>query len=389
MKKRSIGNVQHLGDNKYRLRVSAGYDDFGKRIQVSKVVEARTATEAERQLLNLYRERMKKASSSRDDTDPKTLGELYEFWMENHVKKNLEARTIEYYQDHWERYLIDKRNTKIANIRPALIVKIVNGVEAGDRTKQGVYAMLRTILRRSKSWGLISENPCAELTPPHYESEERDVYSEDELRTVISALADVPVKYQLIVWLAAVRGLRRQEIAGLNWLKGDIDFTRKTLKIQRAVVRVKKVGLVVKETKSKKSIRTLYLSEDLERMFSLHKQEQEAEAELLGDKWANEGWVFTGPFGKPINPDRISTWWSNFVENLDVKKIRFHDLRHTAASLMLSNSADILSVASALGHSRKSTTLDIYGHVLEDRKIKSLQILDDVVTKAPSAKSNL
>ena len=201
--KRAIGNIQNLGDGKYRLRVSAGFDDFGRRLQPSKIVCAKSDTDAERQLLKLYND-SKRGTGMAKDT-PKTLGELYDRWIKNHVEPTLEARTQDYYKDLWKRYLDDKRNTKITNLRPSVIQKIIKDVDAGDRTKQGVYALLRALLNRSKRWGYIDHNPCDNVDPPRYNSAEREVFSYSDLEYLVEALKDVPAKYQLAVWLAVSR----------------------------------------------------------------------------------------------------------------------------------------------------------------------------------------
>ena len=101
MANRSIGNIQQLAEGKYLLRFSAGFDDFGKRIQVSKTVHCANEKEAERLLMEFYKER-EKCRDDRITAKPQTLAQLYDEWMKNHVEKKLRPRTRAFYRNLWE-----------------------------------------------------------------------------------------------------------------------------------------------------------------------------------------------------------------------------------------------------------------------------------------------
>ena len=140
--------------------------------------------------------------------------------------------------------------------------------------------------------------------------------------------------------------------------------------------------MIEKVPKSKGSERKLGISPDLVHLFQVQQEDQLQQKIALGNKWNEQGWIFTTWDGHLASSDSISNWWACFLADKKIKYIRFHDLRHTAASLMLASTADILSVSGVLGHSRKSTTLNIYGHMLDDGKTQTLQIMDDIMSSA-------
>jgi len=377
-KERSIGSITWIGPNKCRLRVSAGYDDYGRRIQPSKIVTATSETDAERQLLALYNER-NKFINERVSKSPKTLDEMYDTWMRDHVIQNCEARTIEYYRELWERYIKDKSGAKLKTLSVRHIQGIINGVDAGSRTKQGVFALLRAMLNKAVKWEYMDENPCKKIDPPKYEAGKKDVYNKKDLQTMVDLLKSKPVIFQLAVWLATSRGMRREEIVGLKW--NDINFDDNAITVRRAVVRVKKKGLIEKDTKTGDE-RILPLSPELIALLKKLRAEQSERRLQLGNKWVDKGWLFAGWNGEVISPDTITRWWKEFCTENNLRNIRFHDLRHTAATVMLTNKADIASVSSILGHSRQSTTLNIYSHVLNQSKSEALWSLDSTLSSA-------
>lgn len=383
-KNRSIGNIKNLGNGKYILRVSAGFDDYGRRMQFSRTVTATSDTDAERQLMKLYQEKTKLVQG-RGSQSPKTLNAAYAEWIDNHVKPNLERRTLQYYEDLWDRYIDAKGGAKLNKLSPRIIQDIINNVNAGQRTKQGVYSMLRAMLNKAVKWGYIADNPCNKLDSPKYETAPKDVYTQLDLKNMFSCLVKEPVIYQLATWLAVSRGARREEIVGLKW--DDVDFEQKTIYIRRAAVRIKKEGMIEKSTKNKKSQRVLSLSDDLMALFRIHKAQQDHQRLLAGSKWQDEGWVFANWRGELYSSDTITNWWCGFLKSNDLKKIRFHDLRHTAATTLLINNVDIASVSNILGHSRQSTTLNVYSHVISDSKAAAFNALDTAIEDAKKRKA--
>lgn len=380
MTNRSIGNIQQLAEGKYLLRFSAGFDDFGKRIQVSKTVRCANEKEAERLLMEFYKER-EKCRDDRITAKPQTLAQLYDEWMRNHVEKQLKPRTKEYYANLWKWYLQDKGGIKLKSITPKHIYKMLEDVNGKRMTtecaRQGVYKTLRAILSKGVLWGYLSSNPCDRVTPPKYRPKEKEVYDHETLSRMFGLLAHEELKYQAVVYFAVLCGLRKQEIVGLKW--EDIDFTANCFCVQRAATRIVGMGTIAAETKKQSSIRKIALPSVLSVTLRKYYKEQTENRLKAGGKWRDEGWIFTQWDGAIMDIDTPSQWWAKFIARNGLPHTTFHCLRHTAATYLIKSGVDVSTVSGILGHAQKSTTLNIYSHVIEDAKEQAIPALESAV----------
>lgn len=375
-KKRSIGYIKKLGDNKYLLRLSLGFDDFGKRLQPSKTVAASSDREAERLLYEFYNER-EKLKVQHASLVPETLGELYAEWMNNHVKKSLKRQTILWYTQLWDNHVIHASRLKLSVLAPTHIYKIVDGVN-GARTKNAVFKMLKAICNKGVKWGYITTNPCNRVDTPKYSAPEQSVLSPDEIKTVYDAIKYEPLKYQAIFYFAVICSLRRESIIGFKW--SDIDFKNNQLKVKFAAIYIPGEGVVADEPKTEKSKVTLHLPDILKETLIKLNNEQLREKKKWGDKWVDEGWIFTQQNGKVMYPSTATHWWKKFAKKYDIKDVPLHGLRHTAATYMIKNNVPISTVSGVLGHAKISTTVNTYAHVIEDTKEAAINVMESVIT---------
>ncbi len=380
-KTRSIGNVKHIGGNKYILRISAGFDEYGKRIQLSRTIEATSETDAERQLMKFYSER-DKLTQARTSEAPTTLQGLYDEFEKNHINK-LRPNTQDYYTNMWTRYLKEYGKTKLKSLTPKSVYGILDKTKVGDKTKRAVYGMLFTMCRRGVNWGYMDKNPCENVDPPKYIAAEKRPYNETELTDVIEAMKNEPVRNQLFFYCAAMLGMRRSEIAALKW--GDIDFEAKTVSIRRAAGKAAGRGAYAAGTKNTRSERVLNLPDTLATLFRLHRAEQNEHRFKLGSKWIDEGWVFTKWGGGMIYVDTLTNTWTDFLKaHPKLEKTNFNALRHTAATLMIKNNVAVSTVSGILGHAQTSTTLNIYTHAIEDAKKEALHTMENIFNLKPA-----
>lgn len=382
MAKRSIGHVKKLAEGKYLLRLSAGFDDYGKRVQPSKTVYCKNDREAEAALMEFYKER-DKIISDRTQEGPDTLAQMYKEWVDNHVSKKA-IQTQSFYESLWKNYVKDKGKIKLKSILPKHIFEIIDNVD-GDRSKQAVFKMLKAMLNKGVKWGYISENPCNRIDAPQYQSEEKRGLTKDEIDLVMAELPNHELKYQAAVMLAMMCGLRLQEVVGLKW--SNINFDNDMLNIKQAAISEKGKGTVEGKTKTKKSVRALRLPSAAK---VLLKRMQKAQAERrlkLGDKWIDEGWIFTQWNGKLLNLSTVSKWWHDFAKELKIEGVTFHGLRHTAATYLITSGVDIITAAGILGHAKPSTTMNIYGHLIEDTKINAMADLEKTFTSKPKKRA--
>jgi integrase len=379
VQKRSIGNIRNLGNEKYLLRLSAGFDDFGKRITFSKTILAKSEKEANIALCKFIADK-DKLLEEKNTGIPETLGQLYSEWMKNHCEANLQDRSIQYYKDLWENHIKIYSKAKIKLFSAKMVYEILNNVKAGQRTKQGVYIMLNAMFNKAIQWEYMQINPCSRVDRPKYEAEEKKVYDENELEPILTAVNTQPLKYQAIFYFAVLCGIRRSEIVGLKWT--DIDFKNNIFTIKRAATATKGKGTYEKPTKSKKSNRKLKLPEILTPILKSIRTEQLKDVVKLQELWHNEGWIFTKWNGEIMCVTTPTQWWIKFLKsNPALPKTNFHSLRHTLASLLIKKGVDVATLSNILGHAQKSTTMNIYAHDYESSKNEALTLAENTILK--------
>ena len=252
MQKRNIGSYRWLPNGKCLLRISCGFDDYGKRLQFTKTVECKSDREAEKLLMLFYTER-EKEYAARVNAAPDTLEKLYNEWIANHVERNLSYQTKTFYENMWNLHIKSKGKIKLKNIKPKNLYEILDGAD-GDRTKKGIFQLLNAMFNKAIKWGYMLDNPCKRIDPPQYSPDEKTILNENDLEIVAKKLPSEPLKYQAIFYLAVLLGMRRQEIVALSWDK--IDFKENTLLIKNGAVQIKGKGTAIKETKTKSSKRS-------------------------------------------------------------------------------------------------------------------------------------
>ena len=383
--KRSIGHIKKLEGDKYLLRLSLGYDDFGKRIQPSKVVHCSSDREAERMLMDFARERERFANTPTVKI-PDTLEKLYAEWTENHVKINLAPKTAEYYGYLWSGHLKPYSKLKIKHATAKNIYQILSSI-CTDKTKNAVFKLLKAIFNKAIQWGYMEFNPCDRIDTPKYKPKEKKTLSEKDIKRAMAALPNEEIKFQAIFHFAAVCGMRRQEIIALKW--SDINFADRNFTIQRAATQIHGTGTITKDTKTDKSTRTLPMSDSLKVILLRLMSEQREQKYKLGDLWVDEDWVFTQWNGSIMCLQTPSHWWRDFAKANNIEGVTFHGLRHTAASYMIKNNVPISTVSGVLGHAQTSTTLNIYTHVIEDTKRAAIDVMANLLTENNTTKEKV
>ena len=179
--------------------------------------------------------------------------------------------------------------------------------------------------------------------------------------------------------VAAFYGLRRGEVCGLKW--DAIDFERGTLTVKRTVTSIQldgKTQMIEQESaKTKSSMRTLPLVGSFKEYFQKVKEAQALNKKVCGNcyNYKYDGFVFVDEMGDLLRPDYLTTQFPAFIQRHGMKKMRFHDLRHSCASLLLANGVPLKQIQDWLGHSDFSTTANIYAHLDYSSKISSAQAM--------------
>lgn len=181
------------------------------------------------------------------------------------------------------------------------------------------------------------------------------------------------------VLLAVTTGLRRGEVLGLKW--SDIDLDEPALRVRRSVGQVKgKVS--IKPPKTEKSRRTVVLLDMTVRELKQHQLSQKKARLQLGPAYNRDNWVFPTPTGELWKPDTLTSAFKRFIDKNELGPLRFQDLRHTHATLLLRDGIFVKVVSERLGHSNVAITLDTYAHVLPGMQGEAAALLDSIMANA-------
>lgn len=236
---------------------------------------------------------------------------------------------------------------------------------------------------------LIAINPADKVDRPKKEEFIGTFYNTAEIEKLFEVTKNTQLEF--LVKMASFYGLRRSEIVGLRWQA--IDFDCKTITIEHTINVLHGGHLVAKDrTKNKSSRRTLPLIPEFEELLRCMKQNQEDYRRLCKSSYCKDfkDYVYVNSLGKLISPDYITRKFHDVIQKYGLRKIRFHDLRHTCASLLLANGVDMKEIQEWLGHSNYSTTANIYTHLDYSSKVSSANTMQKLFSfnSEPSSSSN-
>lgn len=246
------------------------------------------------------------------------------------------------------------------------------------RTVRCYHAFLHSAFKYAVKVDLLPGNPTEKAELPRKEKFEATFYTKEELEKLFEAFKDD--RLELVVHIAAYYGLRRGEILGLNW--DSIDFENKTMTIRRKITSSFKNGMGEKihidnELKTAASVRTFPLIPHIEKMLKDRKFLEEHYSQLLGDDFDRtyDGFVCRDNTGKLITPYYTTNHFKLVLKRNNLKPLRFHDLRHSCASLLVANGVPMKVVQDWLGHATFGTTANYYSHLDFNSKIESAETI--------------
>ncbi|MEW5653947.1 tyrosine-type recombinase/integrase [Streptomyces cinereoruber] len=177
--------------------------------------------------------------------------------------------------------------------------------------------------------------------------------------------------------LALRTGLRKGELLGLRW--EDLDLNTGTASIRRSLQRTRTGGLTHLPTKTRASERRIALATECIHSLKEHKQQQDKERETAGSTWQDGGLVFTTPTGRPLDPANLTRRFRSFLNRAGLRRIRFHDLRHSTATLLLEQGVDLIVIKELLGHAHIGVTAGVYAHVRLRLQRQAIDTLGDAL----------
>lgn len=356
----------------WRVFASAGRDVQGKRRRITEVVKG-TRRDAQRRLRELQTALDSGAFVARRNL---TLRQLVDAWWPGKAA-SVSPTTAEGY-----RKLLD------GLILPALGSKRLQGITSRDIAtflssivKRGTigqadhaFVLLRLFFNSAIKGGEIVRSPMQGVDRPRAPHKEMLILLPAEWQRVREYLAQHRPAMLLPFTVLITSGVRRSELAGLKW--GDFDAGRQLLRIHRAVHVLPGGRYVEEEPKTARSRRTVALDNFTARMPIEHQRESERIAEMFGRELADSDYIF-GRLDRrlPCHPQALSDAWRRTVRALELPSIRLHDLRHTAASLLLAAGVDAKLISERLGHSSVGFTLTVYGHLMPGAQAEAAEKL--------------
>lgn len=307
------------------------------------------------------------------------FGEYIREWVES-LRGNIEESTYSNYKRQINRVIkpyFNKRRITLRGITAGDIGDFYKGQlgNVSASTIRRYHANIRKALQDAYIEERIVNNPADKVKLPKSNTFIGDYYNKEELKILLERVKGTPLEYP--VYMAVYYGLRRSEVSGLQW--SAVDFQYKTITIRRTIVGCYvdgKYTCIEKErTKTKKSLRTLPLMPVIEEMLIRMKKEQEKNRRFFGNSYADSKYIYVHEDGKFYNPNYITCGFNKFLRKNNLRHIRFHELRHSCATLMRHEGVKMEDIQKWLGHSQLATTEKIYAHFEEEQHIASANVI--------------
>jgi integrase len=356
------GSLYQRSDGWWVAQVDLGWQN-GKRKR--KYVTARTRADAHAKLRKVLTER---DHGTVITARPMKVSEWFETYRRDVAPSRQRVSTLELLDDLMRRHINPGiGHHRLDALKPHHLVALYNEKLAAGLSPSSVrqiHSVVRRALSVAVKWQLLHQNVATLVDPPKVTRVEVEPLTSEEAQQLLRALPGNRLEARWIVGLAL--GLRQGEVLGLWW--DDVDLEAGTLRVRRALQRQRVNGLVFIEPKTSRSRRTVSLPEPLVDALRAHRSRQLQERLAAGSMWKGSECVFTTECGAPIDPRNDYRAFKMLLGVAGLRDVRLHDLRHTAASLLLLQGVAPRVVMEVLGHSQISLTMNTYSHVVPELK---------------------
>ena len=373
------GSVRKKG-NSYYVR----YYKDGKQIER---IGGKTKKEAETKLNEI----LYKLENGYTISSDMFISDYLEMWLEDYIKDVRSDNTYLKYKNICDKYIITLLgNTKLSELKVIHIEKLIRDFRKeglNPTSIQNYYGVIRAALNKAVKLQLLNDNPCKFVDTPKRSKFKANILSVEEFYLIYDKLnAEFYEDYifKLALDISLETGLRRGEMCGLTWK--DIDFKNKCIHVRQALIRVNNT-YTISSLKTESSYRSLPISDILLDKLEAHQKRQKVNKLKYGEAYFknifnNKGYdlVFTWENGRFIIPSNFLQRLKRMLDYCDItKNIRWHDLRHTNATLLLEGGANMKTVQERLGHSLMQTTSDTYAHVTEKMNREATSIITNML----------
>ncbi|MCY4661744.1 MAG: tyrosine-type recombinase/integrase [Acidobacteria bacterium] len=370
---RGEGSITKRSDGRWMARVDLGWQGGKRRRQT---LYGRTRVEVQGRLRDaLHRADRGEAPVPMQET----VGAFLARWLEGR-RGRIRPRTHESYaQLVRTRIVPDLGRIRLAKLTPLDVSTWLSRLQeagVGGRTVQYARVVLRAALNQALKWELVTRNVAAMTEPPQHRRREIEPLTPDQAKALLAAVAGH--RLEALFTVAVGIGLRRGEALGLSWDSVDLDAG--VLSVFRTLERAgsePRFG----EPKTARGRRTITLPNIVASALRGHRSRQLEERLAAGPRWQDFGLVFTTPTGTPLDGRNVTRRFKTILRRAGLPDIRYHDLRHTAATLLLAQGVDPRTIMETLGHSEIGMTLNTYAHVVPALQREAAAKMDALLSR--------
>lgn len=309
-----------------------------------------------------------------------TLGDFLNDWLTS-IQSDLEPDTHHHYSQIARDHIIPLiGSTRIAVLTAEHVQALLNAHTregTGARTRQLIYSVLHSALNHAARLNMITRNPTIAIKRPKYEHEEMKILTGEQASALLLAARENG--NEALYYLAITTGMRQGELLGLQWQ--DIDWQAGLVHVRRqSAYDQAGSGFVFKPPKTRSGRRVIAITNIGIELLREQQASQQIQRRLAGARWQEYDLVFPSSVGTPKNPSNLLKEFNNLLKTAGLPKIRFHDLRHTAVSLMIEATGGRVNVISRrLGHAQPGFTLNQYSHLLPNQDEEAAAAMDELI----------
>lgn len=327
-----------------------------------------------------------------------TVSEWLDQWYDLFKKQNISVTTQRGYEGQMRGIkacsIAKKRLQDVTSIDVQRWVNEIfthsplTGEPLSPKSVKNMFHNFDAAMKKAEDLDMIKKNPCHGVTLPKQRKYHGEVYDEKDTYKLLCACKGTDM--EIPITLAVTLGLRRGELLALKW--SHIDFKKLTISIKENMVEVSKnisdSRTVTKDPKSQNGTRTLKITKMLADLLKTYKAECMKNKIAMGSRYNPEDYVVCNKNGDPYLPNTFSKKFKRLLEQKNLKKIRFHDLRHTNATIMLKNGISAKEAQLRLGHSDVSVTLGVYSHVLSSMEVRTANKIENSILGKASGQTS-
>lgn len=411
-----MGSIEQRGPNSWRVGVQVQTDEGRKWIRRSLKFSAALSPAQQRRQAEkaLHQLEADVENGKAKATQNLTVRDLSVLWMRRHVIANLSPVTAKNYQHLLDRRILPKLgDVPVEKVTPGMLADFMAEVKAegrivqakpeselktkrrpsdlarlaknpgaplSDKTLRTYYDTLYQMFEKAVRWEILWRNPMASVDRPHFRNKPVKFLDDDQAVELLRALQhEENMSFRCAVLLALTCGLRLGEVGALTW--DDVNWKRCSIDISKAAKYTPAWGNFVGTTKTESSDRTVTLPAGMMALLEETRKQHGQLAQTMGDRWRGVGRIVCSWDGTPLHHDTPSKQFRRFADKHGFEGVRFHDLRHTHATLLFASNIDAVAVASRLGHAKADTTLRTYAHALKRRDEDSAQAMQAILDR--------